>query len=295
MIEHLYSSTLFSVAAAGAVFCLQRSSARYRYAILLLAVLRFAVPTGMLAAAGREIAATSATPPVLGDVARVLLRFNSAAVVTPPPSAAGYPLLLTIWLAGSIVSLVLWLRRAFDRIEPLRVPDEREAHALVRAMTRMQVTGRVDLRIVAACQTPGTRGVWRACLILPEELADNLEPSELEAVLAHELVHLRRRDNFWAAIVRLIVSLFWFHPLLWWLERRLLIERERACDEHVLACGAPRAEYLAGILKVCRMSYEGAHGYAVQPDRTSNNEWSRSCRRTFPALLPQRPGLPSAH
>lgn len=262
MIEHLCSSTLFALAAAGAALCLRRSSAGYRYTILLLAVLRFAVPTGMLAAAGRQIAATSAAPLGLGDVARVLLRFNSAAAVTPPPSAAGYPLLLTIWLAGSIIPLALWLRRAFDCMQPLRAPDEREAHALHRAMTRMQVTGRVDLRIVAGRHTPGVRGVWRSRLILPEELADKLEPSELEAVLAHELAHLRRRDNFWAAVVRVIASLFWFHPFLWWLEQRLLIERERACDELVLACGAPRAEYLAGILKVCRLSYQGAHGYA---------------------------------
>ena len=262
MIEHLYSSTLFAVAAAGAVFCLRRSSARYRYMILLLAVLRFAVPTGMLAAAGRALAATSASPLVLGDVARVLLRFNSTSVVTPPPSPAGFPMLVTIWMAGSIISIGLWLRHAFDHVQPLRAPDEREAHAMQRAMTRMRVNDRVDLRIVAACHTPGVHGVWRSCLILPEQLSGNLEPSELEAVLAHELAHLRRRDNFWAAVVRLIVSLFWFHPLLWWLERRLLIERERACDEHVLDRGAARSDYIAGILKVCRMAYEGAHGYA---------------------------------
>lgn len=262
MIEHLYSSTLFAVAAAVAVFCLRRSSARYRFMILLLAVLRFAVPTSMLAAAGRAIAATSVTPLVLGDVARVLLRFNATPVVTQPPSPAGFPVLVTIWLAGSIISLGLWLRHALDRVQPLRVADEREAHALQRAVTGMRVTGRVDLRIVTNFHAPGVRGVWRSCLILPQDLADNLEPSELEAILAHELVHLRRRDNFWAAAVRVIVSLFWLHPLLWWLERRLLIERECACDEHVLAGGAARSDYIAGILKVCRMAYEGAHGYA---------------------------------
>jgi len=126
----------------------------------------------------------------------------------------------------------------------------------------MRVTDPVDLRIVPACQTPGVRGIWRSCLVLPDDLAGKLEPSELQAVLVHELAHIRRRDNFWAAAVRLVVSVFWFHPLLWWLERRLLIERERACDEQVLAGGAQASDYLSGILKVCRMAYAGAHGYA---------------------------------
>src|SRR5579872_2646652 len=97
MIEHLYSSTLFAVVAAGAFFCLRRSSAGYRYMILLLAVLRFAVPTGMLAAAGRALAITSRAPLALGDGARVLLRFNSTDAVIAPLSPTGFPVLMTIW------------------------------------------------------------------------------------------------------------------------------------------------------------------------------------------------------
>jgi GWxTD domain-containing protein len=120
----------------------------------------------------------------------------------------------------------------------------------------------VDLQIIAATQAPGVRGLWRPCLLLPADLAAKLQPSELDAVLAHELAHICRRDNLWAAAVRLVVCAFWFHPLLWWLERRLLIERETACDEQVLASGADASDYLSGILKVCRLAYAGAHGYA---------------------------------
>jgi len=120
MIEHLYSSTLFALVAAAAALSLRRYSARYRYAILLLAVLRFAVPTEMLAAAGSALAAGSEAPPVLGDVARVLLRFSAAPVVTPPAPAAGSSALLALWMAGSILSLALWLRHAFYRLPKVR-------------------------------------------------------------------------------------------------------------------------------------------------------------------------------
>jgi GWxTD domain-containing protein len=295
MIEHLYSSTLFAVIAAAAAFCLRRYSARYRYAILLLAVLRFAVPTGMLAAAGRALAATAAAPPVLGEVTRVLLRFSATPLIAPPPSPAGFPVLLALWLAGSILSLGLWLRHAFDHVEYALACSKLEADALQRAQLRMGVTGHVDLRIGAAGQTPGVRGLWRSCIVLPGDLAAKLEPSELEAVLAHELAHIRRRDNLLAAAVRLVVSIFWFHPLLWWLERRLLIERELACDEQVLAGGAAASDYLSGILKVCRMSYAGAHGYAgaTGSNLKQRMEQIMSTNLTNPSSTPARAAIGS--
>jgi hypothetical protein len=74
----------------------------------------------------------------------------------------------------------------------------------------------------------------------------------MEAVIAHELCHLHRRDNLLAALQMLIEALFWFHPLVWWLGGRLVEAREHACDESVLAAGNHPVIYAEGILKVCR-------------------------------------------
>jgi BlaR1 peptidase M56 len=74
----------------------------------------------------------------------------------------------------------------------------------------------------------------------------------MNAILVHELCHARRRDNLAAAFHMVVETLFWFHPLVWWIERRLVDERERACDEEVLrVVGAPET-YAEGILNVCR-------------------------------------------
>ena len=73
----------------------------------------------------------------------------------------------------------------------------------------------------------------------------------------HELAHARRFDNLSAIFVHALVCLFWFHPLLWLVEKRLLIERERACDELVVACGIQPRAYAAGILKVCKFHFVG--------------------------------------
>ncbi len=79
-----------------------------------------------------------------------------------------------------------------------------------------------------------------------------MRPAQLEAIFAHELSHVRRRDNLAAAIHMLVEAIFWFHPLVWWLGARLVDERERACDEEVLKSGREPQVYAEGILTVCR-------------------------------------------
>ena len=78
----------------------------------------------------------------------------------------------------------------------------------------------------------------------------------LEAILAHELAHVRRRDNLAAALHMLVETIFWFHPLVWWLGARLVEEREHACDEDVLALGGRRQVYAESILKTCEFCVE---------------------------------------
>src|SRR4029077_8104902 len=74
--------------------------------------------------------------------------------------------------------------------------------------------------------------------------------------LAHELCHVRHRDNLTAAIHMLVEALFWFYPPVWWLGARLIDERERACDEEVLHLGGEPQVYAEGILKVCKSYLE---------------------------------------
>jgi bla regulator protein BlaR1 len=75
----------------------------------------------------------------------------------------------------------------------------------------------------------------------------------MDAIVAHELCHIRRRDNLVTAIHMAVEALFWFHPLVWWVGARLMEERERACDEEVLRTGGDPREYAEGILKICEL------------------------------------------
>jgi TonB family protein len=83
----------------------------------------------------------------------------------------------------------------------------------------------------------------------PIGLADGLSDAQLEAVLAHELSHVRRRDNLGSACHVIVETLFWFHPVVWWLGAHLLAERERACDQDVVSRGCVPATYAESLLK----------------------------------------------
>jgi len=103
---------------------------------------------------------------------------------------------------------------------------------------------------------PGVFGVFRPVLLLPEGISERLTPAQLESVLAHELCHVRHRDNFIAFIQMFVESVFWFHPLVWWIGRRIFDERERACDEEVLRLGNEPRIYAQSILKICELYLE---------------------------------------
>lgn len=87
---------------------------------------------------------------------------------------------------------------------------------------------------------PGIFGIFRPVLLWPERLSERLDDEDTKAILAHELMHARRHDNLKAALHMVVEAVFWFHPLVWWMERRMIEERERACDEAVIELGGHR-------------------------------------------------------
>ncbi|MDY7095544.1 MAG: M56 family metallopeptidase [Acidobacteriota bacterium] len=124
--------------------------------------------------------------------------------------------------------------------------------APLRNWLRHAASRRVELVLSDQVSEPGAWGVLRPRVVLPASMAGHLSREELEAVLLHELIHIRRWDNLIARSLMLLRCLLWFHPLVWWLDRRCLVERELACDQRVVALtGSPQA-YLRGLAKVVR-------------------------------------------
>jgi bla regulator protein BlaR1 len=155
-------------------------------------------------------------------------------------SGAGFAaVLLAIWSIGALIVGVRWLRAW------------RAANSLARA-ARSAPGAPPDARVTDADVEPAVTGSFHPVVLLPVALLGRLTATQMNAVLAHEREHIRRYDNLKANVHHLVETLFWFHPVVWWIGRRMIEERERACDEAVLENGHEGAVYAAGILAVCR-------------------------------------------
>jgi Zn-dependent protease with chaperone function len=100
----------------------------------------------------------------------------------------------------------------------------------------------VELCISNLVQVPTAIGLVKPAVILPSWILQELSPQELNQILLHELAHLRRRDDWTNLAQKLVKALFFFHPAVWWIERKISLEREMACDDAVVAeTASPRA------------------------------------------------------
>lgn len=167
------------------------------------------------------------------------------------------PWLDLVWLAG-VLCLTLralggyYVLRRFVRATDPHVPEH--LTALVHALcTRLGITRRVALRLSAHACGPFVVGVVRAVIVVPVSALTALSPAQLEAVLAHELAHIRRADFLWNILQTIVETLFFFHPAVWWIGRRLRAERELCCDDMAVAvCGDP-VTYAAALVTLERV------------------------------------------
>ena len=266
--NHLWQSTLFAVAAGLLTLILRKNHARARYWLWMAASVKFLIPFSLLVDIGgllswsRNYATVKA--PLYFAIEQVSQPFpQSAAAISPSTSLLASASLLhllpgvlaTAWLCGFAAVLftwcVRWRRVSAARREAAPLLEGREVRALRRLESIAGMRTPIEIVLSGTSLEPGIFGVARPVLMWPEGISEHLEDAHLEAILAHEVWHVRRRDNLAAAIHMVVEALFWFHPLVWWLGARLVEERERACDEEVVELGSERRVYAESILKVC--------------------------------------------
>jgi bla regulator protein BlaR1 len=256
--NHLWQSTLFAAVAGLAMLALRKNRAKVRLQLWFIASIKLLVPFSILIRAGSHLGlrrAAAAAPSGLSSVIeQVSMPFATPISAAPMAVVQHSPLtwiptiLAVVWAIGLVTLAYSWWRRW------------RNMRGALLASSRLQLPLPlpIDLKVMtsAAFREPGVFGIFRPILLLPEGITDRLTPAELQAILKHELCHVRRRDNLATAIHMVVEAVFWFHPLVWWLGNRLVEERERACDEEVLLMGSEPQVYAEGILKVCELYLE---------------------------------------
>ncbi len=258
LLNHLWQSTLCACFAGLLTLLAPSQRAHMRFAVWCAASFKFLIPFSALAALGEHIvwrpAASISIPAgvanALEPVALPAIPPGELLVAVPhPPSGVDanlLPLCVGLWACGAI-AIVTWWSLQWVRIQ-----------RATRRAAPLAIDAPIPVRSSPSLLEPGVVGFFRPVLLLPAGIMERLSAIQLRAVVVHEMCHVRRRDNLLAAIHMLVQALFWFHPLVWWLGRRMVVERECACDEAVLADGGDRQAYAEGILQVCRFYVESS-------------------------------------
>ena len=159
-----------------------------------------------------------------------------------------------LWLAGvlflALRSLGGWWHLGLIRQHAQRMVPHEVERAFLRLCQQIQVGRKVVLRASDEVISPLAMGVWRATVILPISAVLSMPREELEAVIAHELGHIRRWDYLCNLLQTAVESMLFFHPAVWWLSRTVRERREVCCDEIAVQCCSDAAVYARALLRL---------------------------------------------
>ncbi|MFZ5547723.1 MAG: M56 family metallopeptidase [Pseudomonadota bacterium] len=254
LVAALWQVAALTAAAALVLAALARASAAAQHAVgLLFMVAMVAVPGWQL------VDSLQAAPMAHPLPASSAAGWVDAALPWAAAVPAGWqapPWLAWAWAGGVLLMLARlgggwWWLRALERpaaAVPAPAAWQRRAQRLCAVLG---ITRPVQLRLLPRGHaSPFTARAWRPIVWLPLALLTKLAPEQVEALLAHELAHIRRLDWLWNGLQCTIEALLFFHPGIWWLGRRVRLAREQACDDlAAAACGDPLrvAEALAAL------------------------------------------------
>jgi beta-lactamase regulating signal transducer with metallopeptidase domain len=248
ILDHLWQSTLVAFVLGTLTFLFRNNSASVRHGLWFAASVKFLFPFSLLALLGRVLLphpVPDTSIQMLAKVETVTVPFASGvpALATPQPDQMPWTLVaLAVWALGFITLAVFWLVQ-WSRLT-----------AVARSANASTLHAPVPIRITPDLLEPGLVGILSPIILLPDAVVRQLSNREIDAILAHELCHWRRKDNLLTLVHMLVEAVFWFHPLVWFIGHHLVEESERACDDSVLDSGKKPIEYAETILRVCRLT-----------------------------------------
>jgi D-alanyl-D-alanine endopeptidase (penicillin-binding protein 7) len=287
LVHFLWQGLLLGCATAVALTLLRNSRAEYRYlaacsallaclcwpAIELYRRLSGDVGAGILDINVIHLAAQT----IVGDGAPFDLRDSVRGIVSL------WALCAAVLALRMIVGL-LWIDRAARRRDSQQGEQRRWEASLRRLAARFGVTRAVRLRIVDSIASPITAGWWRPVVLLPATLVAGMPPDLLEALLAHEMEHIRRHDYLVNLLQNVIETLLFYHPAVWWISNRIRVERELIADDFAARqLGEPRRLALA-LSELERLQFSTHHLAQAANGGNLMDRIQRLCRPAPQAL-----------
>ena len=289
--DAVLKATLIFAAAGLVSFCLRRRSAALRHmiwtlalgSVLVLPVLSLALPRwqlNLVTIDGPSAVASSQSPvssPQIVDSQAPSTRHQPPSIhrstadspriglTATAPAPASKPiswstLLVGVWMIGALLILarlaagviaVTWMSRSTEIVTA--APWLQQARSL---SAELGISPRIVFLRSKGAAMPMAWGVFRPAVLMPSE-ADAWPAERLRIVLLHELAHVKRRDCLTHMLAQVSCALHWFNPLAWMAARRVRTERERACDDLVLAAGTRGSDYADQLIEIARVMRAG--------------------------------------
>ena len=284
LIHFVWQGALLAILLAGARMVLRNRSANARYlaacAALALMLMMMAGNLFFFTAAMPDKTTGQARPRAAVTVKGGGHQISSAAIdsdkvgsdkegnpaIEPPPlfEQRAYawlktllPWVVSAWLFGV---LVLSIRLVGGFVQTRRLRRRKTRHiagwrqeSLIRLAQRLRVSKPVVMLESALVQAPMAIGWLRPVILFPASALAGLTPDQLEAILAHELAHIRRHDYLVNLLQTMIETLLFYHPAVWWVSRQIRMERENCCDDMAVAVCGDALVYARALTKIERL------------------------------------------
>lgn len=278
LVHFLWQGALIAAALCVADLALAKSRAAARYLAACLAFgLMLAAPAGTFLtlrsaaktpAPARTFVATKVSSiavsqqPSIADLhLPAPLAGSAASVLRSRPSFSRLlPWVVGVWILG-VVALSLrliggwWLVRRLVRSSG-NVSLEAWQARLADLAERMRVSRPVRLCRSALVEVPTVIGWLRPMILLPASTLSGLSPAQIEAILAHELAHIRRHDYLVNLLQSVVEMLLFYHPAVWWVSKRIRDERELCCDDLAIRISGDPVSYARALYELERLRGE---------------------------------------
>src|SRR5262245_9087317 len=283
LIHFIWQGTLAAILLAGVLQILRGRSANARYAaacaalLLMLAPLPATTAIVMSSTAGRTASKLSPVSVAQPESQPAAIEIEPAIATAQTASVSVLPLpwsfvrsmslesllqwIILLWLLGVVCfSLRLiggWLHTRRLRHYGTSPLEERWRRAVNRLSRQLRVTRPVRLLESALVRVPMVVGWLRPVILLPASALTGLTPQQLEAIIAHELAHIRRHDYLINLLQAVVETLLFYHPAVWWVSRRIRQEREHCCDDLAVAVCGDALTYARALLEMEKLRAAG--------------------------------------
>ncbi|AKQ65746.1 Regulatory sensor-transducer, BlaR1/MecR1 family [Myxococcus hansupus] len=244
LLGFVWQGAVVALAVAGLLALMPQRAARMRYAtaclgLVVMALLPVVTFLAALADATRE--ATSGAFEALAQAGMLTVVASEGVILADVPwTETLRPWLLPAWCCGVLLlsarTVVAWVVTQRMTRRDTQAPAAPWREALTRALSRVRLSRPVRMLASTRVDVPMVMGLWRPLILVPAGAIAGLSPAQLEAVLAHELAHIRRHDYLVNLLQSLVETLLFYHPAVWWLSHRIREEREHCADDLAVQC-----------------------------------------------------------